>query len=81
VSNRHPMARQHDGNLDGSDFTDAGMPAEKPAKMNAWMVGVYDHWNTMECDRGKVHGFACVGVYHAFNGPKQVTGASASHST
>ena len=46
------------------------MPAEKLAKMNAWMVGVYDQWNAMECDRAKAHGFACVDVYHAFNGPK-----------
>jgi len=60
----------HDGNLNGSDFTDAGMPAAKLAAINAWMVGVYDRWNAMECDRGKAHGFACVDVYHAFNGPK-----------
>lgn len=60
----------HDGNLNGSDFTDAGLPADKLAKVNAWMIGIYDQWNAMECAKGKEHGFACVDVYHAFNGPK-----------
>ena len=60
----------HDGNLGGSDFTQANVPAATKAKVDAWMIGIYDRWNAMECAKGKEHGFACVDVYHAFNGPK-----------
>lgn len=28
----------------------------------------FDGWNTMLCDAGTAYGFACVDVYHAFNG-------------
>lgn len=33
------------------------------------MTDVYDRWNAMLCDRAEAAGFACVDVYHLFNGP------------
>lgn len=32
-------------------------------------VTLHDAWNTMLCDSAQENGFACIDVYHAFNGP------------
>lgn len=59
----------YDANLQGRDFQAAGIPPETLDKLWPWMIDVYDQWNTMECERAAAHGFACVDLYHAFNGP------------
>jgi lysophospholipase L1-like esterase len=59
----------HDGNLGGSDFTEANVTKDMKRLMDRWIIAAYNQWNAMECGRAKAHGFACVDVYHAFNGP------------
>jgi len=60
----------HDGNLGSPDFANAQLPKATKTEMDRWMVDWYDRWNAMECERATAHGFACIDVYHAFNGPK-----------
>jgi lysophospholipase L1-like esterase len=59
----------HDGNLGDPYFVNAGLPQATKDKMDRWMIDRYDRWNAMLCDRATAHGFACVDVYHLFNGP------------
>ena len=32
-------------------------------------VILHDAWTTMLCDAAQTNGFACIDIYHAFNGP------------
>lgn len=59
----------YDANLQGRDFREAGIPPETLDVFWPWMIDVYDRWNEMQCDRAAAHGFTCVDIYHAFNGP------------
>ena len=45
------------------------MPQDIQDKAERFLTGLYDDWNAMLCDRATHAGFACVDVYHAFNGP------------
>jgi lysophospholipase L1-like esterase len=60
----------HDGNLGGPDLRAAKLSAKTRSDLDRWMIDVYDRWNTMLCRTAAEHGFACIDVYHAFNGPK-----------
>lgn len=60
----------HDGNLGDPAFVGADLSAETRTALDRWIVAAYERWNPMLCDKAKQHGFACVDVYHAFNGPK-----------
>ena len=59
----------HDGNLGSPDFEEAKVPDDAKAAMASWLIAWYDRWNEMLCRKAKEHDFACVDVYHAFNGP------------
>jgi hypothetical protein len=59
----------HDGNKGNPEITAAKVSADVLADVDALLPDIYDAWNTMLCDRAVQGGFACVDVYHAFNGP------------
>ena len=59
----------HDGNLADPFFANSTLSAERVDQFHQWMIGRYDQWNSMMCDRAEAHGFVCVDMYHAFNGP------------
>ena len=59
----------HDGNLDNPDIK-AAMDAATFMKTQEIIIDVYDKWNTMLCAQAKSHSFACVDLYHAFDGPR-----------
>ena len=60
----------HDGNLGSPDFRDANVSDAQKAAVDRWMIAWYDRWNEMLCGKAKQHDFACIDVYHAFNGPQ-----------
>ena len=59
----------YDGNLDNSDIR-AAMDAKTFAATEKVIVDAYDKWNAMLCKQAAAHGFACIDVYHAFDGPQ-----------
>ena len=59
----------HDGNKNNSDVAAADLPEATKESVEQLFVPIYDDWNAMLCDRAARAGFACVDVYHAFNGP------------
>ena len=60
----------HDGNLGSPDFENANVTDDMKAAIRPWLVAWYDRWNEMLCRMATEHDFACIDVYHAFNGPK-----------
>ena len=46
-------------------WAEAGLTPEQERKTTV----ILDAWNEMLCSAAEKHGFACVDIYHAFNGP------------
>ena len=59
----------HDGNKGNPDLHADEVPQDIQDQAERFLTGLYDDWNAMLCDRATHAGFACVDVYHAFNGP------------
>jgi lysophospholipase L1-like esterase len=60
----------YDANLDNADFRAAQVSDSTRVWLARWIVRNYERWNRMQCDRARLHGFVCVDIYHAFNGPR-----------
>lgn len=58
----------YDGNLDNPDIR-AAVDAKTFAATENVIVDAYNTWNTMLCRDATAHGFSCVDIYHAMNGP------------
>ncbi len=59
----------HDGNKGNPEVHADSVPQAIQDEAEQWLTRLYDDWNAMLCDRATHAGFACVDVYHAFNGP------------
>jgi lysophospholipase L1-like esterase len=60
----------YDGNIGSPEWRVADEPQSTIDAVDRWLIDAYDRWNPMLCDQAARHGFTCVDVYHAFNGPK-----------
>lgn len=64
------VVNTYNANFRSADFLGASLPQATQDKLWPLMTGIYDRWNEMECKSATGHGFVCVDLYHAFNGPK-----------
>ncbi len=60
----------YDGNLGHPELQTATASEETMAAMDQWIIDAYDRWNPMLCESATAHGYECVDLYHAFNGPE-----------
>jgi hypothetical protein len=59
----------HDGNIGSAEWRDADVSPATIETVEQWIIDSYDRWNPMLCGQAARHGFTCVDVYEAFNGP------------
>ena len=66
-----------DQSIDFPPFNKYTPTAALTTRFNATLAYTYTQWNKMLCERAAAHGFVCLDVYHAINGPNGLVSANA----